>query len=75
MFFPDGEEALTITITGRTIVSFTYRCRTYTALEENSALLPTTMAIAIASLHPGSGLSLGYIDNGNDTLSAFWLEG
>ena len=75
VFFPDGEEALTITITGRTIVSFTYRCRTYTALEENSALLPTTMAIAIASLHPGSGLSLGYIDNGNDTLSAFWLEG
>ena len=75
VFFPDGEEALTITITGRTIVSFTYRCRTYTSLEENSSLLPTTMAIAIASLHPGSGLSLGYIDNGNDTLSAFWLEG
>lgn len=75
VFFPDGEEALTITITGRTIVSFTYRCRTYTSLEENSSLLPTTMAIAIASLHPGSGLSLGYIDNGSDTLSAFWLEG
>lgn len=75
VFFPDGEEALTITITGRTIVSFTYRCRTYTSLEENSSLLPTTMAIAIASLHPGSGLSLGYIDNSSDTLSAFWLEG
>ena len=75
VFFPDGESALDVTITGRTIVSFTYRCRTYISLEENSDLLPATMAIAIASLHPGSGLSLGYIDSGGDALSAFWLEG
>lgn len=75
VFFPDGDEALTVSIAGETIVSFTFRCRTYIPSEENSFLLPATMAIAIASLHPGSGLSLGYIDSGGDALSAFWLEG
>ena len=72
--FSDGEDALTITITGRTITAFTYRCKAYAILEETSALLPASMAMAIASLHPGSGLSLGYVDGGGDTLSAFWLE-
>lgn len=57
--FSDGEDALTITITGRTITAFTYRCKAYAILEETSALLPASMAMAIASLHPGSGLSLG----------------
>ena len=75
VFFPDGGEALSVTITRQTIVSFTYRCRSYTPLEEDSSLLPAAMAMAIASLHPGSGLSLGYIDGGGDALSAVWLEG
>ena len=72
--FSDGADALTVTVTDRTITAFTYRCRAYTILEEASALLPASMAMAIASLHPGSGLSLGYVDGGGDTLSAFWLE-
>ena len=74
VMFSDGEEALSVTITGRTVTAFTYRCRAYTPLEEESALLPAAMAMAIASLHPGSGLSLGYVDGGGETLSAFWLE-
>ena len=74
VIFSDGEEALSVTITGRTVTAFTYRCRAYTPLEEESALLPAAMAMAIASLHPGSGLSLGYVDGGGETLSAFWLE-
>ena len=72
--FADGEDALTITIYGQTITSFTYRCQSYTPSEENSPLLPATMAMAIASLHPGSGLSLGYVDPGGDILYAQWLE-
>ena len=31
------------------------------------------MAIAIASLRPDTGLSLSYVDNGAETLSARWL--
>ena len=37
------------------------------------ALLPPAMAIAIASLRPDTGLSLSYVDNGAETLSARWL--
>ena len=74
VIFSDGADALSITITGQTITAFTYRCKAYVPLEDTSALLPSTMAMAIASLHPGSGLSLGYVDGGADTLFAFWLE-
>ncbi len=72
--FSDGEAALTVTITGRAITAFVYRCQAYTITEENSALLPAAMAMAIASLHPGCSLSLAYVDGGAGTLSAFWLE-
>lgn len=72
--FPDGEDALTVSITGETITSFTYHCQVYAAAEEASPLLPATMAMAIASLHPGSGLSLAYVDAGGETLYAQWLE-
>lgn len=75
VFFPDGDEALSITITHNTITAFTFRCRAYTTAEDVSPLLPATMAMAIAAIHPGSGLSLGYADNGGETLSAVWLEG
>lgn len=74
VIFSDGGAALDVTITGHTITAFTYRCRAYGISEESSPLLPSAMAVAIASLHPGSGLSLGYVDGGTDTLSAFWLE-
>ena len=74
MVFSDGEAALTVTITGRAITAFVYRCQAYAITEENSALLPAAMAMAIASLHPGCSLSLAYVDGGAGTLSAFWLE-
>ena len=62
-------------MTDQTITAFTFRCRTYAAAEAASPLLPASMAVAIASLYPGSGLSLGYVDNGGDTLAADWLAG
>ena len=73
MIVNDGEEALSVTITGRTVTAFTYRCRSYTLTEQESTLLPPAMAIAIASLRPDTGLSLSYVDNGAETLSARWL--
>lgn len=70
----DGD-ALSVTITGRTITAFAYRCRLYTATEQDSLLEPPTQAVAIASIYSGSGLSIGYVDNGSGTLSACWLAG
>ena len=37
------------------------------------ALLPPDMAQAIASLYPGAGLSIGYIDSGAGEMTAQWL--
>lgn len=73
--FPDGADALSVTIQDGTITAFTYRCRSYAAAERTAALLPPAMAIAIASLRPGAGLSLGYVDNGAENLSPRWLAG
>ena len=71
--FPDGEGALVLTVQEGTITAFTYRCRSYALTEQESTLLPPAMAIAIASLRPDTGLSLSYVDNGAETLSARWL--
>lgn len=73
VFFPDEGDALSVTISGTAITDFTYRCRLYTAEETDSPLLPAGMARAIASLHPGAGLSLGYVDSPAGQLSAQWL--
>lgn len=72
VFFPDDSPGLAVTITGASITAFTYRCRSYRATEENASLMPPAMAVAIASLSPGSGLSMGYVDSGTET-AARWL--
>lgn len=71
--FPDGEGALSLTIREGAITAFTYRCRSYALTDQESTLLPPAMAIAIASLRPDTGLSLSYVDNGAEILSARWL--
>ncbi|MCI9317357.1 MAG: hypothetical protein HFF67_04880 [Oscillospiraceae bacterium] len=73
VFFPDEGDALSVTISGTAITAFAYRCRLYTAEEDLSPLLPAGMARAIASLHPGAGLSLGYVDGITGQISAQWL--
>ena len=73
VFFPDEGDALSVTISGTAITAFAYRCRLYTAEEDLSPLLPAGMARAIASLHPGAGLSLGYVDGVTGQISAQWL--
>lgn len=72
VFFPNDAPGLTVNISGTAITSFVYRCREYTAAEETESLMPSEMAVAIASLSPGSGLSVGYVDNGTE-VAARWL--
>lgn len=68
-------EALAVTVTGRAITAFTYRCRTYSPTGEPSLLLPSSQAAAVASIYPGASLTIGYADGGVGTLSARWLAG
>lgn len=73
VYFADESYALAVTISGGAVTAFTYRCRAYTAGEETAELLPPAMAQAIASLYPGAGLSLGYVDGGGGEMTAQWL--
>lgn len=85
VLFPQGSQALTVTITGQAITAFAYLCRSYNQVDmdadsapdaagQQSPLLPPSMAVAIASLRPGAELSIGYVDNGSDPLFARWLD-
>lgn len=71
----DGGSALSVTISGGCITAFTYRCRSFTALETLSPLLPPTMASAIAAQHAQADLRICYTDSGEELLSAQWLVG
>ncbi len=73
VLLPNNTLALTVTISDGVITSFTYYCRSFVSSETPSTLLPPSMAAAIAAQHPRSGLSICYIDNGEDLLSARWL--
>ena len=64
-----------MTITGRAITAFAYRCRLYTPLEEDPLFLPPVQAAALASIYPNADLSVGYADDGAGTLRAQWLAG
>lgn len=73
VFFSDGGDALAVAFQNGVMSSFTYRCRTYTPLEEEPApLLPTDMAQAIAAAYPGAALSIGYVDDGSGRTAAQW---
>lgn len=71
----DDVPALSVTISGSVITSFTYRCRALASSETPSTLLPPGMAAAIAAQHPKSGLTICYTDSGEELLSAQWLAG
>lgn len=71
--FSNEEDALTVAFTGGAITSFTYRCRSYALAEEEPAeLLPAFIAQAIAADYPGSRLSVSYVDDGSERLTAQW---
>ncbi len=71
--FPDGPDALSVTVSGGEVTSFTYRSRLYEEAGPAEKLLPVSMAVSIASLYPGGGLNVGYIDAGGDSLAPQWL--
>ena len=68
-----GGPAAEITLSGTSVTRLTLRFRQYTASGESSLLLPLRQTLAIAAEQPGTELSLGYADNGGDTVSANWL--
>lgn len=69
----DDRYALRVVVEGDSITAFDYYCRAYTPLEQSAVLLPTSMAVAIASLQTGAELSLVYVDSGSEVISASWL--
>ena len=71
--FSDGQSAASVTLSGTTVSSMTLRIRQYTVTEDSSLLLPLRQALAIAAGMAGTELSIGYADNGGDTVSATWL--
>jgi hypothetical protein len=71
--FPDGQSAAEVTLSGTTVSSLTLRLRQYTITDASSLLLPLRQALAIAAVHAGSELTIGYIDNGSGTISVQWL--
>ncbi len=75
--FSDEEDALAVRFQGGQVTSFTYRCRSYTPAEGETAtgLLPAFMARAMAAVYPNASLSLGYEDSGAGPLTAQWLAG
>jgi len=72
---PSDGYALSVTVTGSVITSFTYHCRAYTSTGSASLLLPSAQAIAVASIYPGAELMIGYTDHGQSTLAADWQAG
>lgn len=71
--FSDGSCAAEVTLRGTAIDTLTLRFRQYTVSGEVSSLLPLRQALAIASEGRSAELTVGYVDNGADTLSACWL--
>lgn len=67
----DGS-VLRVTITDTAITAFTFHCRSYTDTDQFSLLLPSTQAVAVASIYPGSELFIGYTDQGQNPLSPAW---
>lgn len=76
LHFSDGTHAAYVTIEGQTITSFQLRCRSYTASDSPSLLLPIRQAAAIAgSKYQNAELHICYEDRGADTVSAAWFAG
>lgn len=75
--FSDAEDALSVTCAGGQITSFTYRCRSYTPVEEerSSMMLPAFIAQAVAAIYPNASLTVGYVDDGTGQMTAQWVAG
>lgn len=64
--------AAEVTLTGTSVTTMTLRLHVYTLTDEASMLLPLPQALAVAASHPGSELSVAYVDR-NNTCQANWI--
>jgi len=71
--FSNGKPAASVTLSGTVVSSLTLQFRQYTSTAANTVLLPLRQALAIASQHQGSELSIGYVDDGSMQAHATWL--
>jgi len=71
--FSDDSYAAEVMLEGAAVSALSLRFRQYSTSVESSLLLPLRQALAIALQNNGSALSIGYADNGADTLPACWL--
>lgn len=71
--FASGQDAATVTLSGTTVTDLTLRIRQYTADSSSSLLLPLQQTLSVARRHPGTELSIGYVDNGSGVTQANWL--
>jgi len=71
--FANGQSAALVTLSGTTVSSLTLNFRQYTITEKPSLLLPLRQALAVAADLPEAALSIGYADQGGDTVRAAWL--
>lgn len=69
----EDRAALRVIITGDRIVEFEYYCRAYTTMQETDALLPPSIAVAIAAMYEDAELSIAYVDNGASMMTARWF--
>lgn len=72
--FSNGQPAAEVKLEGTAVSDMTLRFRQYVSAGTTSLLLPLTQALAIAAQQPGQELSIGYVDNGSDSVSAVWLS-
>ena len=73
VYHVDAANAMEIVFTGNVITAFTIHCRSYTAGEDDYALLPLTQTVAMAEGENGAMLTVGYVDRGNDQVVPVWL--
>ena len=71
--FSKERAALRVNIEGDMITKFEYYCRAYTPTQNRTALLPPSMAVAIASMQDNAELTLSYVDNGVSVIGAHWF--
>lgn len=69
----DERDALRVIITGDTITEFEYYCRSYAVTSEDCAILPASMAAAVAARHDNAELTVAYVDSGSGIISAHWF--
>jgi hypothetical protein len=71
--FANGQTAALVTLSGTAVSSITLNFRQYTTTGNQVLLLPLRQALAVASDLPEAALSIGYVDQGSNSVRATWL--